>query len=760
MRSLLLAVGLVLSSGSVSATSGYVQTPFDDSAPWMSAAWSALQPGQEDATGKQRAAVVALDNALNSPAPEGALGSPDPLLELTARWLRARLHHALGDARAAAQDDVQLLASGSSLANPLRQERAEVAIRDGDGLRAAELLAGTTPGTLPHFRAIQRAAGLFRKAGELRRAAEALDRALRGPLSSNARVELSLMMVEVHREMGEVEAADRLLKRMWWSAPSSVVGQRIKKVLELHEKPIGPLETLARRVILATRRGVGEVRAAVRKVPRRTRQQKRFRTWAMAVLDRHDAKLREVAARSLDRIARGWSDDVLAPWYVYGQGLVWRKLDRNLEAAAAYSLLAEQWPDHVLVPDALISAGTLLSGEGLAAEADARFRRVVRRDELGTADRSALWWVAFHGLLRGDGEEAEVLLRRLRQRYGGDREGTGLVWEERALYWLGRALVLSNKRGEAERIYRETSRRFPMSWYGVLARQRLAELRQGAVLPVPTVGRVVETPGVVRTAALDLPVALSRLGETDRAIREMEALVASGQLSGSGRSLLARLYRSLSRDDLAERTLNRGGVLAEVPSPSDLATYERLFPMEHRELLEAAAQREGLPEALVAGLIYVESRFNHRAVSSAGAMGLMQLMPGTARVVGRKSLGKKISRRMLKDPTTNLEVGSRLLAELITHFRGNVPVALAGYNAGRGAARSWLRQRGHLPVDAFVETMPYTQARRYAMRVVASASVYGALRGLKGAPVPVSATPPLTLDAFMEPSAAPKDSKP
>ena len=75
----------------------------------------------------------------------------------------------------------------------------------------------------------------------------------------------------------------------------------------------------------------------------------------------------------------------------------------------------------------------------------------------------------------------------------------------------------------------------------------------------------------------------------------------------------------------------------------------------------------------------------------------------TARVVGRKGLNRLISRRSLRDPATNLEVGTHLLAELISHFRGNVPVALAGYNAGRGAARSWLRARGHLPIDAFVE---------------------------------------------------------
>ncbi|MEC9073171.1 MAG: lytic transglycosylase domain-containing protein, partial [Myxococcota bacterium] len=206
----------------------------------------------------------------------------------------------------------------------------------------------------------------------------------------------------------------------------------------------------------------------------------------------------------------------------------------------------------------------------------------------------------------------------------------------------------------------------------------------------------------------------------------------------------------LGRVDLAKRTLLRGGVLPEVPSRADLETYEGLFPLNHRDLMEAAAETESLPHNLVAGLIYVESRFAPRAVSRAGAVGLMQLMPGTARVVGRKGLNRKITRRSLKDPKTNMTVGTHLLAELISHFRGNVPVALAAYNAGRGAARGWLRSRGHLPIDAFVETIPYTQARRYVRRVVASAAAYGAIHGIRGGTVRVPAHPPLTLDGFLE----------
>ena len=94
----------------------------------------------------------------------------------------------------------------------------------------------------------------------------------------------------------------------------------------------------------------------------------------------------------------------------------------------------------------------------------------------------------------------------------------------------------------------------------------------------------------------------------------------------------------------------------------------------------------------------------------------------------------------------NLTLGATLVAQLSAYFKGHPAPVLSGYNAGRGAARSWLRARGHLPLDAFVETIPYQQTRRYVMRVIALAEVYRRLYRLDESPLTVSMRLPLTVD--------------
>ena len=103
----------------------------------------------------------------------------------------------------------------------------------------------------------------------------------------------------------------------------------------------------------------------------------------------------------------------------------------------------------------------------------------------------------------------------------------------------------------------------------------------------------------------------------------------------------------------------------------------------------------------------------------------------------------------------NLTLGATLLAQLGHHFRDHPAPVMAGYNAGRGASRSWLRARGHLPLDAFVETIPYQQTRRYVMRVIALTEVYRRLYRLDESPLDVDLRLPLTVSNRPASSPAP-----
>jgi soluble lytic murein transglycosylase len=145
---------------------------------------------------------------------------------------------------------------------------------------------------------------------------------------------------------------------------------------------------------------------------------------------------------------------------------------------------------------------------------------------------------------------------------------------------------------------------------------------------------------------------------------------------------------------------------------------------------------------LLAGLVSVETRFNADVKSHAGAIGAAQLLETTGTAVGRKVFGKGFDKRTLRDPDVNLAVAARYLSDLLNRFKGHPALAVAAYNAGPAPVKRWLEARGDLELDAFVETIPFEQARRYVMRVLSDAEIYRRLYGLDGHPISL----PLSLE--------------
>jgi soluble lytic murein transglycosylase len=115
-----------------------------------------------------------------------------------------------------------------------------------------------------------------------------------------------------------------------------------------------------------------------------------------------------------------------------------------------------------------------------------------------------------------------------------------------------------------------------------------------------------------------------------------------------------------------------------------------------------------------------ESSFYPRAESFANALGLTQMMTRTAARFAKWP----VTREALFDPDKNLEVGSRFLAFLLEHYDGAVPLVIGGYNAGEGGVDRWLRERGDLELDEFIETIPFDETRGYTKRVLSSYLTY------------------------------------
>jgi soluble lytic murein transglycosylase len=149
-----------------------------------------------------------------------------------------------------------------------------------------------------------------------------------------------------------------------------------------------------------------------------------------------------------------------------------------------------------------------------------------------------------------------------------------------------------------------------------------------------------------------------------------------------------------------------------------------ILPLRHDDIIRQQAAEKDLDPALIAGVIFTESRFRD-ATSHAGAKGLMQLMPDTADYIARKSGGTAFVQGDLASPQVNIAYGSWLLRDLLDHYEGEVTLALAAYNAGQGNVDKWVtsaRARGEDFRAA--DHIPFPETRAYVQTVLSARADY------------------------------------
>ena len=198
------------------------------------------------------------------------------------------------------------------------------------------------------------------------------------------------------------------------------------------------------------------------------------------------------------------------------------------------------------------------------------------------------------------------------------------------------------------------------------------------------------------------------------------------------RSASARPRRRATRRQWLRRALVLLGVVviaavavSLVIAPHvDKAVQEIALPLRHEDIIRQQAAEKGLDPALIAGVIYTESRFRDQT-SKAGAKGLMQILPTTAGDIARKSGGTAFVQGDLADPQINIAYGSFYLRYLLRRYGGNEILAIAAYNAGEGKVDQWIfaaRRRG----EDFDHTrhIPFRETRDYVQRVLDARARY------------------------------------
>jgi soluble lytic murein transglycosylase len=190
------------------------------------------------------------------------------------------------------------------------------------------------------------------------------------------------------------------------------------------------------------------------------------------------------------------------------------------------------------------------------------------------------------------------------------------------------------------------------------------------------------------------------------------------------RSAPARPSAARRRAILRRRLLAVGGVVGLVVLAMILAwpkvhhaVREITLPLRHEDIIRQQAHDKGLHPELIAAVIYAESHFRDNQTSSAGALGLMQLTPDTARYIARKSGGTAFVVGDLATPQVNISYGAYYLRYLLRRYDGHEAFALAAYNAGEGNVDRWIAAARAKNRALTVDAIPYAETRSYVTRV-------------------------------------------
>lgn len=438
-------------------------------------------------------------------------------------------------------------------------------------------------------------------------------------------------------------------------------------------------------------------------------------------------------------------DDERGPKMLYVAGKALERKKAWSEAAAAYEKIPKLFPKHSMADDGYALAGVARQIAGDPAGAMALWERQVTDYPDGDLAAEGFWRLAWNHYLQGDPAGA---IRWAEQMLEQVDENADPVHYNGARYWAARwrvypdvkAPTVKNTDADAVRagieLWAALVTERPTRFYALLASARLHELapeRVAAVTrPAPVGGpdqwhlreAYFGAPEVQRAAAL------GRLGLAQEALAELKrrdedrADMLPAEVAWET-EFLALADPISAHDKLHKYLLHR---VPESLGEDRDRILTTAYPNTWWELIQDVGKDLELDVRIFHALVREESSFNPAAKSWAGARGLSQLMPATARHWGGR-LGLTVTNSTMVDPRTNTTIGSHYLDYLRRYFDGNMFMAVPAYNAGEGNVGKWSKGLGPVPTDEYIEHIPLRETRHYVKRVLGTYQLYRVVWG-------------------------------
>jgi len=374
------------------------------------------------------------------------------------------------------------------------------------------------------------------------------------------------------------------------------------------------------------------------------------------------------------------------------------------------------------VLSARYSISLLLMDEGKYDEAIKEFRRVLQIPSSGRQRTKTLWFLAWCYYKSGDFDSAierfDFLLKQ-----GSESKNM----RDRLIYWKARSLEQMGKNNESRKLYSDIVEKDRLSYYGILADQRL---NGGTSKDLDVVGRLkadkhwkpdISDKNIADNSHLAKALFFDKLNLHSESADEIVRAFLKVENQEDSKLLLWLASRNLTHD-IAYRIVRReyASILKShrCSNSFERFVWEQAYPRAYSPIVESLNKKDKLDTMLVYALMHAESTFRPKVVSPVGAIGLMQLMPTTAKKVSEGLGESTFDAKNLYVPSKNIEYGMAYLNKLSDMFDGNKVAMIASYNAGEEAVSRWIQHGDYSSDEEFIEEIPYSETNLYVKKVL------------------------------------------
>lgn len=412
------------------------------------------------------------------------------------------------------------------------------------------------------------------------------------------------------------------------------------------------------------------------------------------------------------------SAKTIFPEALYYQGQALFNRGNIPDAFAYFTRIAEFFPESELASEAQLRVADYYSKNGYEDLAENLYAAIIKKFPRGSAVADACWKLGFSYYSKGRYDLAYSTFGE-----AFEKAPNSLVTAS-CLYWQAKSAEKMEMKEAAEQIYEKAAVRYPNTYYGYRAADRLnMDLPHFKAVTLPVVS-FSYVPSDNRHWIKFCE--LMRARAYDSAFEEAEVFYGESSDSQDKRKARVGMASVLAAQNDYQRSIR----LAEIEVRESLAAGDIegdssgamavSYPRWYGQYVEKYCEKFGVEPSLMYALIREESRFNPRGLSRAMAHGLTQIMPSTGRGIARNLGIRPYNTSMLFEPELNVKMGTYYLSQQLRSFKGDKHLALASYNGGSGNVRRWVRKNGASDIDEFVESIPYKETRGYVKKVLES----------------------------------------